>query len=97
MAKAIKPLGAHVLVKRASPAEVSKGGIVLPETAKDKPKEGKIIAVGNGKVLDDGSRSSFQVSKGDRVIFTSYAGTEVSHEGEDYIVMDESDILAVIG
>jgi chaperonin GroES len=94
---AIKPLGSHVLVKRATPAEVSAGGIVLPETAKDKPKEGKIVAIGAGKVLDDGSRSTFQVAEGDRVIFTSYAGTEVTHSGEDFIVMEESDILAVIG
>lgn len=96
MAKAIKPIGNHVLVQRATPAEISKGGIVLPESAKDKPQEGKIIAIGNGKIMEDGNRSSFQVSVGDRVIFTSYAGTEVSHEGDDYLVMEESDILAVI-
>ncbi|TVR12422.1 MAG: co-chaperone GroES [Planctomycetota bacterium] len=97
MAKAaISPLGAHVLVQRATPAEVSKGGIVLPETAKDKPKEGKIIAIGSGKVMENGERSQFQVKVGDRVIFTSYAGTEVTHQGEDFLVMEESDILAVI-
>lgn len=96
MANAIKPIGNHVLVQRATPAEVSKGGIVLPETAKDKPKEGKIIAIGNGKVMEDGKRSSFQVSVGDRVIFTSYAGTEVTHQGEDFLVMEESDILAIV-
>ena len=96
MAKAIKPIGNHVLVQRATPAEISKGGIVLPESAKDKPQEGKIIAIGNGKIMEDGERTSFQVSVGDRVIFTSYAGTEVSHEGDDYLVMEESDILAVI-
>ncbi|TVR40115.1 MAG: co-chaperone GroES [Planctomycetota bacterium] len=96
MAQAIKPIGNHVLVQRATPAEVSKGGIVLPETAKDKPKEGKIIAIGNGKVMEDGKRASFQVKAGDRVIFTSYAGTEVTHQGEEYLVMEESDILAVV-
>ena len=85
-----------MLVQRATPAEISKGGIVLPESAKDKPQEGKIIAIGNGKIMEDGERTSFQVSVGDRVIFTSYAGTEVSHEGDDYLVMEESDILAVI-
>ena len=96
MAKAIKPIGNHVLVQRATPAEISKAGIVLPESAKDKPQEGKIIAIGNGKIMEDGERSSFQVSVGDRVIFTSYAGTEVSHEGDDFLIMEESDILAVV-
>lgn len=97
MAKnAIKPIGDHVLVKRSNAAEVSAGGIVLPENAKEKPKEGKIIAVGNGKVLDDGKRSEFVVKPGDRVIFTSYAGTEVKHDGEDYLVMTEGDILAIV-
>jgi chaperonin GroES len=93
----IKPLGAHVVVKRASPAEVSKGGIILPENAKEKPQEGKVVAIGNGKVLENGKRSAFTVKKGDRVIFTSYAGTEVEHGGEKLMVMEESDILAVIG
>lgn len=93
---AIKPLGAHVLVKRSEAATTSKGGIVLPENAKEKPKEGEIVAIGNGKVLDDGSRSTFQVAVGDRILFTSYAGTEVKHEGDDFIVMEETDILAVI-
>ena len=93
----LKPLGAHVVVKRASPAEVSKGGIILPENAKDKPQEGSVIAIGNGKVLENGERSTFTVKKGDRVIFTSYAGTEVEHGGETLMVMEESDILAVIG
>lgn len=93
----IKPLGAHVVVKRASPAEVSKGGIILPENAKDKPQEGTVVAIGNGKVLENGERSTFTVAQGNRVIFTSYAGTEVSHGGEDLLVMEESDILAVVG
>jgi len=97
MAKSsIKPVGDHVLVKRADPADVSEGGIVLPETAKDKPKEGKIVAIGNGRVLDDGKRSKFQVKAGDRILFSSYAGTEVKYDGEDYLVMDETDILGVI-
>ena len=98
MAKAapITPLGDHVLVKRAEAADVSKGGIVLPETAKDKPQEGKVLAIGNGKVLENGERSSFGVKVGDRVIFNSYGGTEVKHGGEDYLVMTESDILAVV-
>jgi chaperonin GroES len=93
---AIKPIGAHVVVKRADAADKSKGGLFLPENAKDKPQEGTIVAIGNGKVLDDGERSSFQVGTGDRVIFASYAGTEVEHEGSEYLVMEESDILAVV-
>lgn len=98
MAKsAIAPIGAHVLIKRSSASDVSQGGIILPENAKEKPKEGTIVSVGNGKVLDNGERSSFSVQEGDRVIFASYAGTEVKHLGEDYLVMEESDILAVIG
>jgi chaperonin GroES len=92
----IKPLGDQVLVKRAEPAEVSDGGILLPETATDKPQEGLVIAIGSGRVLDDGSRSTFQVSVGDRVIFTSYAGNEISHKGEEYLLMKESDVLAIM-
>ncbi|MBA3708371.1 MAG: co-chaperone GroES [Planctomycetes bacterium] len=92
----IKPIGSHVIVQRSSAADVSKGGIVLPEKAKDKPKEGTVLAVGNGKMLEDGKRQSMQVKSGDRVLFSSYAGTEVKVAGEDYVVMEESDILAVI-
>ena len=92
----IKPLGEKVLVKRLEAEEVTAGGIVLPDTAKEKPKEGRIISVGNGKRLDDGSRGKMQVKKGDRVIFASYAGTEVKIDGEEYIIMSEEDILAVV-
>lgn len=92
----IKPVGNHVLIKRSSAAEVSAGGIVLPENAKEQPKEGTIVSVGNGKVLDNGERSSFTVTPGDRVIFASYAGQEVKHGGDEYLVMEESDILGVI-
>ena len=97
MAKpALKPLGSHVIVQRASPADISKGGIVLPEKAKDKPKEGKVVAVGNGKILEDGKRQVLQLKPGDRVLFSSYAGTEVKQGGEEYLVMEETDIFAVI-
>jgi chaperonin GroES len=97
MAKpAIKPLGSHVLLQRSSPAEVSRGGIVLPENAKDKPKEGRVIAAGNGKVMEDGKRAQIQVKEGDRVLFNSYAGTEVKIGGDEYLVLEESEILAVI-
>ncbi len=93
---AIKPVGSHVIVQRSSAADISKGGIVLPEKAKDKPKEGKVVAVGNGKMLEDGKRQVMQLKSGDRVLFTSYSGTEVKVAGEEYLVMEESDILAVI-
>jgi len=92
----VKPLGDKVLVKRLEAEEKTAGGIVLPDTAKEKPKEGKIIALGSGKLLEDGKRGGFQVKKGDRVIFTSYAGTEVKVDGEEYILMAEDDILAIV-
>lgn len=92
----LKPLGEKVLVKRLEAEEKTKGGIVLPDTAKEKPKRGKVVAVGSGKLLDNGQRSELQVKKGDEVIFTSYAGTEIKLDGKEYLVMDQSDILAVI-
>ena len=93
----IRPLGDKVIVKRVEAEERTSGGIVLPDTAKEKPKRGIVLAVGNGKLLDDGTRHALQVKKDDEVLFTSYAGTEVKINGEEYIVMDESDILGVIG
>lgn len=93
---AIKPLGDKILVKRLEAQDVTKGGIVLPDTAKEKPKEGKVVAVGPGKVLDDGTRGTLQLKEGDRVLFTSYAGTEVKVDGEDFLVMSEDDVLAVV-
>ena len=92
----IEPLGDKIVVKRLEAEEVTAGGIVLPETAKEKPKEGKIVSVGPGKVLDSGERSKVQLKKGDRVLFTSYAGTEVEVDGEEYLIMSEDDVLAVV-
>ena len=92
----IKPLADKVLVQRVEAAATTAGGIVLPETAKEKPKRGKIVAVGEGKLLDDGTRRSLQIKKGDQVLFTSYAGTDIKIDGEEYLIMDESDIMAVI-
>ena len=92
----IRPLGDKVLVKRLEAEEKTAGGIVLPDTAKEKPKRGTIRSVGGGKLLDSGERSKPQVKKGDEVIFTSYAGTEVKVNGEELLIMDESDILAVV-
>ncbi|MAU94167.1 MAG: co-chaperone GroES [Planctomycetes bacterium] len=94
---AISPLGDKVLVQRLAAAEISAGGIVLPESAKEKPAEGTVIALGAGRLLDDGSRSKFAVAKGQQVLFTSYAGTEVEWEGAKYLIMSENDILGIIG
>jgi len=99
MAKAapgIRPLGEKVLIKRLEAEERTSGGIVLPDTAKEKPQKGNVLAVGDGKLLKDGSRAALQVSKGDKVLFASYAGTEIKLGGEEYILMDESDILAIL-
>lgn len=92
----IKPLGDKVLVKRLEAEEVTKGGIVLPDTAKEKPKEGKIIALGKGRALRDGDWAAFTVKTGDTVLFSSYAGTEVKINGEEYLIMGEEDILAIV-
>ena len=93
----IRPLGDRVLVQRVEAEDKTAGGILLPESAKEKPKEGKIISLGDGKQLDNGERSTFSVKVGDRVLFTSYAGTEIKYEGNDYLIMHESDLLGVIG
>jgi chaperonin GroES len=93
----IKPLGDKVIVQRVEAEETTAGGIVLPDSAKEKPKRGIVLAVGTGRLLDDGTRSEMQVKKNDEVLFTSYAGTEIKVDGEDYMIMDESDILGIIG
>ena len=94
---AIRPLGDKVLVQRVEAADVSAGGIVLPDSAKEKPAEGTVVALGEGRLLKDGSRSAFTVKKGDTVLFTSYAGTEVKWDGAEYLIMSEDDILGIIG
>ncbi len=99
MAKAapkIRPLGEKVLIRRLEAEEKTKGGIVLPDTAKEKPQKGAVLAVGDGRLLKDGTRAEVQVKKGDTVLFASYAGTEIKVEGEEYMLMDESDILAIL-
>lgn len=93
---AVKPLGDKILVKRLKAEEMTKGGIVLPDSAKEKPKEGRVIEVGPGKVLDDGKRGAMQIKKNDRILFTSYAGTEIKVDGEEYLIMSEDDVLAVV-
>ena len=92
----IRPLADKILVKRLEAEDVTKGGIVLPDAAKEKPKSGKIVAVGEGKLLDDGTRAPFTVKKGDEVIFTSYAGTEIKIDGEEMLIMSEDDVLAIV-
>jgi chaperonin GroES len=92
----IRPLGDRVVVQRVEAEEKTAGGILLPDSAKDKPREGKVVAIGTGKQLDDGSRSTFDVKVGDRVLFTSYAGNEVKSLGTEYLIMREDDILGIV-
>jgi len=92
----VVPLGDKVLVKRLEAEEKTAGGIILPDTAKEKPKEGRVAAVGDGKLTDEGKRVALQVKKGDRIIFTSFAGNEIKVDGDEYLIMSEDDILAVV-
>ncbi|MCX5994609.1 MAG: co-chaperone GroES [Chloroflexi bacterium] len=90
----LKPLADRVVVKPLTKEEVTKGGILIPDTAKEKPQEGEIVAVGPGKMGEDGKRIEMEVKKGDRVIYAKYAGMEWKHDGEEYLILRESDILA---
>ena len=92
----VEPIGANVVVKRIEAEGVTVGGIVLPDTAKEKPRQGRVLSVGDGRMLPDGKRAAHQVSEGDRIIFGSYAGTEVVVDGEDLLIMSEDEILAVV-
>lgn len=92
----LQPLGDKVVVERDESEDVTAGGIVLPDSAKDKPSRGTIVAIGTGKLLDDGTRGKMQVKKGDRILFTSYAPETISIDDDEYLLMSESDILAVI-
>ncbi len=92
----IKPLHDRVIVKRIDEEETTKGGIIIPDSAKEKPSEGKITAVGNGKILEDGSRQPLEVKKGDKVLFGKYAGTEIKIDGEEHLIMREDDIIAIV-
>ncbi|HHT71444.1 MAG: co-chaperone GroES [bacterium] len=92
----LKPLGDRVVVKTITAEERTKGGIVLPDTAKEKPQEGEIIAVGPGRVLDNGERLAPEVKVGDRVIYAKYGGTEVKFDDEEYLILRESDVLAIV-
>ena len=92
----IEPLGDKVVIKRMEAEETTAGGIVLPDSAQEKPQQGKVLSVGNGKLLQDGSRSKLQLGEGDRVLFSSYAGTEIEVDGATLLIMSESDVLAVM-
>ena len=93
---ALKPLGDRIVVRPLDAQEKTKSGLVLPDTAKEKPQEGKVIAVGTGRLLDDGSVKGLEIRNGERVLYGKYAGTEVSLEGEDYLILREEDVLAVV-
>ena len=93
---ALHPLGDRIVVKTLEAEERTKGGLVLPDTAKEKPQEGKVIAVGKGKLLDDGSVKTPEVKSGDKVLYGKYSGTEISLEGEDYLILREEDVLAIV-
>lgn len=92
----LKPLGDRVVVKVMEQEEKTKGGIVLPDTAKEKPQKGEVVAVGPGKLLDSGERAPMEVKVGDRIIYAQYGGTEVEVEGDEYLILRESDILAIL-
>ncbi|QEL14509.1 co-chaperone GroES [Limnoglobus roseus] len=93
---AITPLNEKIVVERMQAEDKTAGGIILPDNAKEKPKQGKILSLGEGKVLENGKRAPFQVKVGDKVLFTSYAGNEVTVDGKELLVMSEDDILAVV-
>jgi chaperonin GroES len=92
----IRPLQDRIIVKRIDEEETTKGGIIIPDSAKEKPQEGKVIAVGKGKVLEDGKVQPLDVKKGNRVLFSKYSGTEVNIEGEEHLIIREDDVLGVI-
>jgi chaperonin GroES len=92
----IRPLHDRVIVKRIEEEEITKGGIIIPDTAKEKPSEGKIVAVGKGKLLDNGKMQALEVKKGDKVLFGKYAGTDVKIDGEEHLIMREDDIIAIV-
>jgi chaperonin GroES len=92
----VEPLNDKIVVKRLEAENTTAGGIVLPDSAKEKPKQGRVISLGDGKLLENGKRAKFQVKEGDRVLFTSYAGSEVKIGNEEYLIMTEDDILAIV-
>ena len=96
MASKIRPVGDRLVVRPAAKEEITRSGIVIPDTAKEKPQEGEVIAIGSGKLLDNGDRVPLEIKVGDRVLYAKYGGTEFKLDGEDYLVMRESDVLAIL-
>ena len=92
----VKPLGDRVIVKPLEEKEVKKGGIIIPDTAKEKPQEGKVMAVGPGKVADNGTKINMELKEGDKVLFGKYSGTEIKIDGEDYLIMHQDDVLGIV-
>lgn len=93
---AVKPLDDRVLIKQSQAEEKTTGGIVLPDTAKEKPQQGKVVAVGPGKVLDDGTRAEMSVKKGDKILYGKYSGTEIKIDGDEHVILRESDVLGIL-
>ena len=93
----LKPLGDRIVIELIEAEEKTAFGIVLPDSAKEKPQEGKVLAVGTGRVLDNGTRVELDVKEGDKIIFSKYSGTEVKYEGNEYLILRENDILAIVG
>jgi chaperonin GroES len=92
----VRPLHDRILLKRIEEKESQKGGIIIPDTAKEKPQEGLVVAVGKGKILENGTKISLEVKEGDRVLFGKYSGTEIKVEGEDYLIVREDDVLGIL-
>lgn len=93
----LKPLGDRVIIELVEAEEKTASGIVLPDTAKEKPQEGRVVAAGTGRVLDNGEKVALEVKEGDRIIFSKYAGTEVKYDGKEYLIIRENDVLAIVG
>ena len=93
----IRPLHDRILVERLEEKEVKKGGIIIPDTAKEKPQEGKVIAVGNGKVTDEGKKIALDVKAGDKILFGKYSGTDIKIDGKEYLILREDEVLAIVG
>ena len=92
----VRPLHDRLLVRRIEPKETAKGGIIIPDTAKEKPQEGQVLAVGNGKILDNGTKIALDVKVGDKILFGKYSGTEIKIDGEDVLIVREDEVLAVL-
>jgi chaperonin GroES len=92
----LKPLGDHIVVKPMEEAEVKKGGIIIPDTAKEKPSRGEVVAAGSGKILDDGKKKQMEVKVGDKILYSKYGGTEIKMNDDELLIMTEEDVLAII-